>query len=164
MRALREPAGCSLLRRSLPGWLTLGVATWAVVLSSCMAQSVVVVGETPLPPPDPVPMVAVQVNDKEGAPIVGALGIAGDSRVLSDDSGLIHVRWAGQLLPVSVEAEGFFPAALAVDGFQEEPFELTLRPVCFAGRWWMRPGSASRRRPFRWATRTRSPIDRDGSR
>lgn len=105
----------------------------AIVLSSCMAQSVVVVGEAPIPPPGRVPTVAVQVLDHDGNPIAGARATAGDSVEESDTSGLVRVRWYGEVLSISVEAEGFFPAALAVDGVREEPFELSLRPVVLRG-------------------------------
>lgn len=114
-------------------WRVAGVAIPAVVLPACMAQSVVVVGEAPIPPPERLPTVAVMVHDDQGIPIVGARGTAGDSRVVSDASGILRVRWQGATIPISVEAEGFFPAAVAVDGFQEEPFELALRPVVLRG-------------------------------
>ena len=98
-----------------------------------MAQSVVVVGETPIPPHERLPTVAVRVHDDQGIPIVGAAATAGESRVVSDSSGILRVRWQGETIPISVEADGFFPAAVAVDVFQEEPFELALRPVVLRG-------------------------------
>ncbi|MCY4370864.1 MAG: hypothetical protein OXF41_15940 [bacterium] len=134
MRTRRRPNCIGRTPRRWPWrWPATGVATWAVFLSACMAQSVVVVGETPIPPAERLPTVAVRVHDDQGIPIVGAAATAGESRVVSDSSGLLRVRWQGETLPISVEAEGFFPAAVAVDGFQEEPFELTLRPVVLRG-------------------------------
>ena len=134
MRALRRAKSIG----RTPGrwswrWPAAGVAIPAVFLSACMAQSVVVVGEVPIPPPERLPTVAVRVHDDQGMPIVGAEGAAGDSRVVSDASGILRVRWQGETIPISVEAPGFFPAAIAVDGYQEEPFELALRPVVLRG-------------------------------
>ncbi len=105
----------------------------ALLLTSCMAQSVVVVGETPIPPRESVPTVAVKVFDEDRVPIAGATGMVGDERFVTDLSGLFRVRWRGDVIPVSVEAEGFFPAALAIDAFQEEPLELVLRAVVLRG-------------------------------
>lgn len=78
-------------------------------------------------------MVSVQVYDEDGIPITGARGSAGDARAATDSSGLLRVRWHGDVIPISVEADGFFPAAIAVDAFQEEPYELVLRDVVLRG-------------------------------
>ena len=98
-----------------------------------MAQSVVVVGETPIPPPGPIPTVAVQVHDDGGNPITGARALVKDIRIVTDDAGLVQIRWEGEPVSVSVEAEGFFPGAIAVEGFQEDPLALVLRPVVLRG-------------------------------
>ena len=110
------------------------VALLGLVVSACIAQSVVVVGETPVPPASPIPTVAVLVRDDAGTPVPGARAAVVDGdRMISDDAGMIRVRWAGESVSVSVEADGFFPAAIAVDEFQEEPLDLVLRPVVLRG-------------------------------
>ena len=98
-----------------------------------MAPSVVVVGETAIPPPGPVATVAIQVQDDGGTPIAGAQATANDVRMVSDGAGLVHVRWEGVPVSVSIEAEGFFPAAIAVDGYHDDPLDLALRPVVLRG-------------------------------
>ena len=104
-----------------------------LLVSGCMAQSVVVVGETPIPPPGRTATVAIQVQDDRGDPVVGAQAKAKDSRMVTDGTGLVHVRWKGEPVSVSIEAEGFFPGAVAVEGFQDDPLELVLRPVVLRG-------------------------------
>ena len=134
MRTVRPPTRIGKPpRQSVWRWRVTVMAIVMVLLPACMAQSVVVVGETPIPPAERFPTVAVRVYDDQGFPIVGAEGIAGDTRVVSDSSGILRVRWQGETLSISVEAEGFFPAAIAVDSFQEDPFELALRPVVLRG-------------------------------
>ena len=111
----------------------VAVALLGILLAGCMAQSVVVVGEAPVPPPGRVPMVAVQVQDDLGVPIIGARAKVSGNRLVTDDSGVIQVRWEGVPFSVSVEAEGFFPGAVAVEAFQKNPLELMLRPVVLRG-------------------------------
>ena len=115
-------------------WGRVAVASLiGIALSACMAQSVVVVGETPIPPPGRIATVAVQVHDDLGSPIVGAQATSRDGLTVSDAAGLLHVRWDGEPVSVSIRAEGFFPAAIAVDRFRDDPLELVLRPVVLRG-------------------------------
>ena len=104
-----------------------------VVLSACMAQPVVVVGEGPIPPPGETAMVTIQVQDDQGLPIGGAEATGDDFDSVSDEAGQVHVRWQGEPISVSVRAEGFFPAAVAVEEFHHEPLELALRPAVLRG-------------------------------
>ena len=111
---------------------------WGAVLlgaaaSACMAQSAVVAGDAPLPSPTPVPVVNVLVTDGEGGPVAGALVKVREGRTATDEAGLAGVRWEGEQVSVSVEAAGFFPGAVAVESFQDEPLELQLRPVVLRG-------------------------------
>ena len=114
------------------------VRRWGAVLlgmaaTACMAQSVMVAGDAPLPSPSPVPMVKVLVTDGEGGPVPGALVKVREARTATDGAGLADVRWEGEQVSVSVEATGFFPGAVAVESFQEQPLELELRPVVLRG-------------------------------
>ena len=106
---------------------------FAVALPACVAQSVVVVGEAPVPPPGETAIVTIQVQDDQGLPLSGASATADDFRSVSDEAGQVHVRWEGEPISVSVRAEGFFPAAVAVEQFHEEPLELALRPAVLRG-------------------------------
>ena len=120
-------------RRRVPAAFRLWVVLIGVAASGCMAQAVVVVGEAPLPSASPVPMVKLLVTDDDGVPLDGARVMTGDARIATDDAGLVGVRWEGEQISISVEATGFFPGAVAVDEFQEEPLELVLRPVVLRG-------------------------------
>ena len=104
-----------------------------IALSACMTQSVVVVGEAPIPPPGETAMVTIQVHDDRGLPVGGAEATADDLRLISDEAGQLHVRWEGEPISVSVRAKGFFPAAVAVEEFHEEPVVLDLRPAVLRG-------------------------------
>ena len=117
---------------------TWSARRWGAVLlgaaaSACMAQSAVVVGDAPLPSPTPVPVVNVLVTDGEGGPVAGALVKVREGRTGTDEAGLAGVRWEGEQVSVSVEAAGFFPGAVAVESFQDDPLELELRPVVLRG-------------------------------
>ena len=120
-------------------WIRSSIGTGAFVvlmgfaLSACMAQSVVVVGETPIPPPGETAIVTIQVRDEQGLPLGGASATANDFRSISDEAGQVHVRWEGEPISVSVRAEGFFPAAVAVEEFHGAPLELVLRPAVLRG-------------------------------
>ena len=116
--------------RSLMGSFALVIG---VVLPACMAQSVVVAGESAIPPPGETAMVTIQVQDDRGLPIGGAEASADDLLLVSDEAGQVQVRWEGDSISVSVRAEGFFPAAVAVDEYHEEPLELALRPAVLRG-------------------------------
>ena len=105
----------------------------SVLLTACLAQSVVVVGETPIPPPSEIPTVAVVVMDDAGEPIVGALADTEYGQEVTDGSGVFRVRWDGEPTSASVQAQGFFPGAVEVGSFQDEPVELALRPVVLRG-------------------------------
>ena len=111
----------------------LGAVLLGAAASACMAQSVMVAGDAPLPSPSPVPMVKVLVTDGEGGPVAGALVKVREARTATDGAGLVDVRWDGEQVSVSVEATGFFPGAVAVEAFQEQPLELELRPVVLRG-------------------------------
>ena len=78
-------------------------------------------------------MVTIQVHDDQGLPILGAEATGDDFRLTSDESGQLHVRWEGEAISVSVRATGFFPAAVAVEEFHDEPVELELRPAVLRG-------------------------------
>lgn len=118
-------------RSKLP--LTLFLVALGLAGASCVAQSPVVVGETPLPPPAEIPIVSIAVLDELGIPLQGATVESEDQTVLSDDSGMASLEWRGKPVSVSITAEGFFPGAVAVDEFAEEAFELQLRPVVLRG-------------------------------
>lgn len=105
----------------------------SVILTACLSQSVVVVGEAPIPPPEQVPTVAILVTDDAGVPIAGATADTEDGPVVTDGGGIFRVRWDGEPTSVSVEAQGFFPGAVAVDAFHSDPVELILRPVVLRG-------------------------------
>ena len=109
------------------------LAILGLAASACVAQSVVVVGEMPLPPPADVPMVTVAVVDELGDPVTGATVISEDQRAVSDDLGLAAFEWRGRPVSVLIEASGFFPGAVAVEEFNEVAFELALRPVVLRG-------------------------------
>lgn len=105
----------------------------SVLLTACLAQSPVVVGEAPIPPPSEVPTVAILVKDDAGEPISGATADTEYGQEVTDGSGVFWVRWEGEPTSASVQAQGFFPGAVLVDAFQEEPVELALRPVVLRG-------------------------------
>lgn len=111
------------------------LAIFAVLGSACVAQSVVVVGETPLPPASDIPIVGLSIVDDEGVAVPGAqISVVADGQeTYSDLAGGATVEWRGQAISVSVEAEGFFPGAVAIEEFDEEPIELALRPVVLRG-------------------------------
>ena len=119
------------LRRRVVAWLLLGLGS--VLLTACLAQSPVVVGEAPIPPISEVPTVAILVKDDVGAPIVGALADTEHGPEVTDGSGVFRVRWEGRSTSASVQAQGFFPGAVVVDVFQDEPLELALRPIVLRG-------------------------------
>lgn len=114
-------------RRGL-GWLG-----GLIFLSACATTSIGVVGESPVPPPTNVPLVSVSVLDDLGAPVLGATITVGDQIVDADDAGLGWVEWRGESVNASVEAPGFFPGAVALSEFREDPFSLALRPVVLRG-------------------------------
>ena len=101
--------------------------------AACAPQSVVMVGETPVPPPRAVPVVTVLVTNDFGDPIPGAAVIAGRGELVTDEQGRAGVEWEGRDISVQVKAPGFFPSGLAVKEFREEPYELKLRPVLLRG-------------------------------
>lgn len=101
--------------------------------AACAPQSVVMVGETPVPPPQAVPVVTVRVTNDLGDPIAGAEVIAGAGEQVTDEQGQAGLEWEGRDISVQVKAPGFFPSGLAVKEFQEEPYELKLRPVLLRG-------------------------------
>ena len=122
-------------RPGLSPLLALLLLAITAVLSSCVTQSIVVVGESPLPPASDIPIVSISVVDDEGAPVVGATirVAADDQRTVSDALGLATIEWHGQPVSVSVDAAGFFPGAVAVEAFDDEAFALALRPVVLRG-------------------------------
>lgn len=105
----------------------------SVFLTACLAQSVVVVGEAPIPPPSEVPTVSILVQDDAGEPIVGAQADTEHGPEVTDGGGVFRVRWEGEPTSATVQAQGFFPGAVVVDSFQDEPVELALRPVVLRG-------------------------------
>ncbi len=113
------------------------LALWALLaipaLTACVSTSAVVVGESPVPPPTNIPFVPVAVTDESGAPVRDAVVKAGDGVVTADASGIVHVAWQGRPINVSIEAPGFFPGAVAVESFTEDPIALELRPVVLRG-------------------------------
>ena len=78
-------------------------------------------------------MVTVRVNDDLGEPVAQARTVSGENRGMTDEAGLVRVRWEGVPIAVLIEAEGFFPGALAVASFQDDPVEFNLRPVVLRG-------------------------------
>ena len=115
--------------RRLILWATPSI----LLLSACAGTSAVVVGESPLPPPTDVPVVRVVALDDAGEPISNAQMTAYEEAVEADSDGVAMVEWRGKAMNVSVEAPGFFPGALAVDAFSDDPLSLELRPVVLRG-------------------------------
>ena len=111
----------------------LAVAVLGLAVSACVAQSIVVIGETPLPPPADIPTVWVAVLDDADEPVAGATIISEDQSTVSDETGLAMLDWRGQPMSVSIEAEGFFPGGVRIEEFDESAFELALRPVVLRG-------------------------------
>jgi len=109
------------------------IALFSLLLTACLAQSVVVVGEAPVPPPSQVPTLAIRVSDGNGYPIAGALADTRYGTERTDQEGIFRMRWEGDPVSVSVEATGFFPGAIAVEEFQDDYVELALRPVVLRG-------------------------------
>ncbi len=106
-----------------------------VVASACVSQSIVVVGETPLPPASDIPIVTISVIDDEGIAVSGASVMvnADDQETVSDEMGLATIQWHGKPVSVSIEAPGFFPGGVRIESFDEEAFVLELRPVVLRG-------------------------------
>ncbi len=92
-----------------------------------------VVGESPIPPPTNIPVVPVAVVDELGDPVPAALMTVGEQVVEADDLGVGLVEWQGRPMNVSIQAPGFFPGAVAVEQFTNEPVSLELRPVVLRG-------------------------------
>ena len=109
------------------------IVLFALLLTACLAQSVVVVGEAPVPPPSQVPTLAIRVSDGNGNPIAGAWADTRYGTESTDQEGVFRMRWEGEPVSVSVEAPGFFPGAIAVEEFQDDYVELALRPVVLRG-------------------------------
>ncbi len=105
----------------------------SLAAAACAPQSVVMVGETPVPPPQASPVVTVLVVDNTGDPIPGAEVAAGELQLETDEQGQAGLEWEGNDFSVQVKAPGFFPSGLAVKKYQEEPLELQLRPVLLRG-------------------------------
>lgn len=105
----------------------------SLAAAACAPQSVVMVGETPVPPPQASPVVTVLVVDGTGDPIPGAEVAAGELQLETDEQGQAGLEWEGNDFSVQVKAPGFFPSGLAVKEYQEEPLELQLRPVLLRG-------------------------------
>ncbi|MDH3499280.1 MAG: hypothetical protein OEM97_04090 [Acidimicrobiia bacterium] len=110
---------------------------WALVaiplLASCVGTSAVVIGESPLPPLTNIPVVPVAVVDETGEPVPEAMITVGDEVFEVDTLGVGLVEWQGRPMNVSIRAPGFFPGALAVEEFSNEPIALELRPVVLRG-------------------------------
>lgn len=119
-------------RFRFPARLACALAFCAAA-AACAPQSVVMVGETPVPPPQAVPVVTVRVTNDFGDPIPGAEVVAGGGEQVTDDQGQASLEWEGRDISVQVKAPGFFPSGLAVKEFREEPYELKLRPVLLRG-------------------------------
>jgi hypothetical protein len=103
------------------------------LLAACSGTSAVVVGESPLPPPTDVPIVSVMALDDAGDAVPNAQMTANDETVPANGEGVAMVEWRGKAMNVSVEAPGFFPGAVAVEAFSDEPLTLELRPVVLRG-------------------------------
>ncbi len=106
---------------------------FALFGSACVAQSIVVIGETPQPPPADIPMVSIAVLDDVGEPVAGAAVLSGDQITESDELGMASIEWRGEAVSVTIEAAGFFNGAVQVEAFDEDGFELVLRPVVLRG-------------------------------
>lgn len=119
-------------RFRLPARLASALAV-SLAAAACAPQSVVMVGETPVPPPQASPVVTVLVVDDLGDPIPGAEVATGELQLETDEQGQAGLEWEGNDFSVQVKAPGFFPSGLAVKEFQEEPLELQLRPVLLRG-------------------------------
>jgi hypothetical protein len=104
-----------------------------LLLTSCMSQSVAGVGEGPIPLADAIPMVSVYVTDEIGTPVPNALLSYANESVEADRSGVGEVAWRGDPLTVNINAPGFFPGAVEVVAFSEEPVTYSLRPVVLRG-------------------------------
>lgn len=105
----------------------------SLAAAACAPQSVVMVGETPVPPPQATPVVTVLVVDNSGDPIPGAAVEAEGLQLETDEQGQAGLEWEGDDFSVQVKAPGYFPSGLAVKEFQEEPLQLQLRPVLLRG-------------------------------
>lgn len=112
--------------------LALSLAV-SLAAAACAPQSVVMVGETPVPPPQATPVVTVLVVDDSGDPIPGAEVAAEGLQLETDEQGQAGLEWEGDDFSVQVKAPGYFPSGLAVKEFQEEPLQLALRPVLLRG-------------------------------
>lgn len=109
------------------------LAAVGLVTSACVAQSVLVVGESPLPPTSDVPLVVLTVVDDLGVPVAGATVVARDQRTVSDLLGMAAIEWRGEPVSVSIEAAGFFSGAVLVEEFSDAAYQLELRPRVLRG-------------------------------
>ncbi len=104
-----------------------------LILSACLAPSAVVVGEAPIPPRTQIPEVTIQVVDEAGQPIAGASAETEHGVTVTDESGGFEMYWEGRSTTAAVTAAGFFPRAISVDRFHDDPVEMSLRPVVLRG-------------------------------
>ena len=123
---LRMPA----VRRLL-GWAWLLFP--AMLLAACGSTSAVVFGESPIPPPTDIPMVPIAVLDDAGSPVPSAQLLAGEESVPVDESGVGFIEWQGRPFNVSIEAPGFFPGAVAVSEFSDEPVPVPIHLLRLPG-------------------------------
>ena len=88
----------SVCSKASPGLAVLMLMV-GVGASACVSQSIVVVGETPLPPASDIPFVTISVIDDEGIAVSGASVrvSADDQETVSDEMGLatIPMAWQG---------------------------------------------------------------------
>lgn len=104
-----------------------------LLFGACMSQSVAGVGEGPIPPASAVPVVSVVVTDEIGVPVPNATLTYADESVMAGPTGIGEVAWRGDPVTVNINAPGFFPGAVEVTAFSEEPLSLSLRPVVLRG-------------------------------
>ena len=130
---IKVPRGGNVAGLRLPSVKVWLIISWSAMLAGCVAQSVVVIGETPLPPAADIPVVPISVIDDLGEPVSGATVLSDDQRTTTDGQGMATIEWRGQAVSVSVQAGGFFNGAIAVDAYDDDAFELELRPVVLRG-------------------------------
>ncbi len=114
-------------------WSRLVLVPMGLLFASCLSQSVAGVGEGPIPPADAFPVVSIAVVDDSGEPVANALLTVADATVQADVSGIGALVWQGRPITVNISAPGFFPGAVEVAEFLEEPLLYSLRPVVLKG-------------------------------
>lgn len=110
------------------------VPSAALALGACLNASMVVVGETPMPPMPPPPQISVLVVDDDGEPVPAAAVVFGGHTTTTDGLGAATSVWEDEPIAVSAVAPGYQTTNASIDTYSIEPLEIRLDPVVLTGR------------------------------